>query len=177
MEMSAQLELAAAIADHTDALSLLGVGLVGLIWLAVGLIAWMAACDHLAQVPTPMAVECWPRDRRAAPAKKQLPGSLVGMMKRQSYLLVSILPFGITPAAGASSFGEECLRAVCEQVCSGSWQEGTCLDLQAPSLDDPYSLEDGYPPPPEGEDTFCYQTLAPRLCPDSPLPEPEENSF
>ena len=38
-------ELATASVGGMNALSLLGVGLVGLIWLAVGLLTWMAALD------------------------------------------------------------------------------------------------------------------------------------
>jgi hypothetical protein len=175
----AQLELATAIVDRTDALSLLGAGLLGFIWLAVALAAWMAVCDQRFQVPTLAAAKCWPSGRRAARAKRQLQGSIVGIMKCLSYLLVSILLFEITSVAWASPYGEECLRAVCEQVCSGSWREGTCLDPQVLSPDDPSPLDDGYPPPPEGEHTFCYQTLLPSLCPDAPLPEPEaeDSSF
>src|SRR5882672_6874332 len=54
--ISIQPDLAAAIVDRTDALSLLGSGLDGLIWLTVGLLAWMAACDLLSQRP-PLRVE------------------------------------------------------------------------------------------------------------------------
>ena len=44
-EMTIQPELVTASVGGMNALSLLGVGLVGLIWLAVGLLAWMAALD------------------------------------------------------------------------------------------------------------------------------------
>ena len=43
--MIIQPELVTASVGGVNALSLLGVGLVGLIWLAVGLLAWMAALD------------------------------------------------------------------------------------------------------------------------------------
>ena len=72
--MITQPELATAIVDRADALSLLGGGLVGLRWLAVGLIVWMATCAHLFQVTTSVAAERWPSGRLAAWAKWQLPG-------------------------------------------------------------------------------------------------------
>jgi len=105
--------------------------------------------------------------------------TVVGIMKRLSYLFVSTLLFGLTQAASASSYSEECLRAVCEQVCGGSWDEGTCFSLQAPPPGDLPPLDDGYPPPPEDGENDCYQTLSPSSCSNVPLSELEvpENPY
>jgi hypothetical protein len=47
-----ELEFATASVGGMDTLSLLEVGLVGLIWLAVGLLAWMAARDLCLKSPS-----------------------------------------------------------------------------------------------------------------------------
>jgi hypothetical protein len=47
--------LATAVLDFTNDLSPLGVGLVGLIWLSVGLIIFMAAQHYLSQATKPTA--------------------------------------------------------------------------------------------------------------------------
>jgi hypothetical protein len=69
--MSTQLDLAAAIIDRIDALSPLGGALVGLIWLSVGLLAWMAARDQLSQVPLLRGTEYWPSERLAVHMERQ----------------------------------------------------------------------------------------------------------
>jgi hypothetical protein len=51
--------LATALVDYTHALSPLGVGLVGLIWLAVGLLAALAVYEYTSQAPAP-TVEAMP---------------------------------------------------------------------------------------------------------------------
>jgi hypothetical protein len=66
-----QPDLVAAIINGIDALSPLGGALVGLIWLTVGLLAWMAARDQLSQVPALMDREHWPSERLAARVERQ----------------------------------------------------------------------------------------------------------